>query len=451
MKHWCYDSVFYHIYPLGFCGGAKYNSFSSPAEFTLDKVYEWIDHFKYLGINAIYFGPVFESTSHGYDTVDYFNIDRRLGNNDSFARLVKYLHENGIKVIIDGVFNHTGRDFWAFYDLRHKLQSSKYKDWFTNINFGAKSKYDDPFNYEGWNGHYNLVKLNLKNPEVKKHLLDAVDSWIRNFNIDGIRLDTADLLDPVFLHELSEFCKNRKSDFWLMGEVIHGDYNKYACPGMIDSVTNYECYKGLYSSHADANYFEIAYSLNRQFGELGIYRNIPLYNFADNHDVNRVASSLSDKNHLFTLYTILFTMPGVPSIYYGSEWGIEGQKEDGKDDKLRPEIELQKMNAENRNPELTRHIARLSQIRKESNALKYGSYKQLYINHRQFAFVREYENETIVVAVNSANTAAFVNINVAGCKSGRGTNLLNNNELAVKNGNLSINNIEPYGSIIISI
>jgi len=141
----------------------------------------------------------------------------------------------------------------------------------------------------------------------------------------------------------------------------------------------------------------------------------------------------------------------VPSIYYGSEWGIEGQKEDGKDDKLRPEIELQKMNAENRNPELTRHIARLSQIRKESNALKYGSYKQLYINHRQFAFVREYENETIVVAVNSANTAAFVNINVAGCKSGRGTNLLNNNELAVKNGNLSINNIEPYGSIIISI
>ena len=154
-----------------------------------------------------------------------------------------------------------------------------------------------------------------------------------------------------------------------MGEVVHGDYRKWANAETLDSVTNYECYKGLYSSHVDRNYFEIAYALNRQFGEVGLYCDIPLYNFADNHDVNRVASNLTNPAHLHTLYCLLFTMPGVPSIYYGSEWGMQTIKSNGDDHALRPHLDIATVSGRVRIPILAETIARLTRIRLSSQAL----------------------------------------------------------------------------------
>ncbi|MCU7500706.1 MAG: alpha-amylase, partial [Ignavibacteria bacterium] len=318
--HWSFDSVFYHIYPLGFCGTPKNNDFFSQPVSRLDKIYGWIGHMKSLGVNALYLGPLFESTSHGYDTADYFHVDRRLGTDEQLKNLIAALHQNGIRVILDGVFNHVGRSFWAFRDLRMNMQSSPYSSWFHGLDFSQRSPLGDPFSYEGWNGHYNLVKLNLKNHDTREHLFDAVRMWIDYFEIDGLRLDAADCIDMKFLQDLALVTKHKKKDFWLMGEIIHGDYRRWVNSQTLDSVTNYECYKGLYSSLNDKNYFEIAYSLNRQFGTGGMYRNMPLYAFADNHDVNRIASIIKDPVHIYPLYCLLFTMPGVPSVYYGSEW-----------------------------------------------------------------------------------------------------------------------------------
>ena len=343
MNSWIRESIFYQFYTLGFCGVLE-PSRVYEEENRLTKIEKWIPHLKEMSVNAIYFAPIFESSYHGYDTKDYYKIDKRLGTNKDFKELCEKLHENNIKIILDGVFNHVGREFWAFKDVQENGRNSRYCNWFVNLNFDSRSPMGDEFNYQSWNGCYDLVKLNLKNQEVLDHLLHAVGAWIDEFDIDGLRLDAADSIDFEFFKALKKFTEAKKDDFWLMGEVIHGDYTRWANPESLDSVTNYECYKGNYSSHNDKNYFEIAHSLNRLFGKGGIYKDLCLYNFADNHDVNRLASTLKIPEHIYNVYTLLFTMPGVPSIYYGSEYGIKGVKGKGTDLPLRPELELEKIN-----------------------------------------------------------------------------------------------------------
>lgn len=397
MSHWSTDSVFYHIYPLGFCGAPEYNDFGQPVQ-RLEQLREWIPHLKELGVNALYLGPVFQSVKHGYDTADYYQVDCRLGDNESFAKLCDALHENGIRIVLDGVFNHVGRQFWAFRDVREKGQSSPYCGWFHDLNFGGPSPMGDPFWYTAWQGHYELVKLNLRHPDVVRHLLDAVGMWMDKFHIDGLRLDAADCVDFDFFRTLKGFVKARDPEFWLMGEIIHGDYARWANPEMLDSVTNYECWKGLWSSHNDKNYFEIAHSLNRQFGPGGIYQNLILYNFADNHDVDRLASKLNDPAHLENVYTLLYTMPGIPSLYYGSEWAIQGARSKTSDAVLRPHLELKEM--EGQNPRLCAHLAKLAAIRAAFPALRLGRYENVVIKNQQLVFRRSTDSQRVYVVLN---------------------------------------------------
>jgi glycosidase len=442
---WFQKAQFYHIYPLGFCGAQTKNDNNFSSVNRLNKIYDWIEHIKSLGVNALYLGPLFESTSHGYDTKDYYWIDRRLGDNESFKQLVSELHKNGIKIILDGVFNHVGREFWAFKDLLENKSNSLYANWFANLNFNGTSPFNDPFSYEGWNGHYSLVKLNLNNPDVKAHLLNAVRTWINEFDIDGLRLDAADCVDINFLSELSAYTKNIKEDFFLLGEIIHGDYRKWVNEKTLDSVTNYECFKGLYSSLNDKNYFEIAYALNRQFGKNGIYKNMSLYNFADNHDVTRVLSILTDKENIFPLYVLLYTMPGIPSIYYGSESGVEGIKTNESDYQLRPCIEL---NDIYNNAGIRQVIIKLAGIRKNCEALSAGTYKQIYVSHQQFVFVRQMKNETIIVALNSSKNSANIEI-ILDDEFGEFEDILNNNEsVFVENNKMNLK-LSPNWSAIL--
>ena len=406
------DAIFYHIYPLGFCGVIN-NKEKSTKNLGLNKIDKnWINHFKDLGINSIYFGPLFQSTYHGYDTIDYLKIDNRLGTNDDFKKLVFKLHENNISVILDGVFNHVGRDFWAFKDVRNKKSNSIYSSWF-NINFNGNSHYNDGFYYEGWEGHYDLVKLNLYNPEVKNYLFTVVKTWIDEFDIDGIRLDVAYLLEKNFIRELRKKTDSFKKNFWLMGEMIHGDYNTIVSPEMLHSATNYELYKGLYSGHNDKNYFEIAYSLNREFGDYGIYKNINLYNFVDNHDVNRIATMVANKKYLNNIYTILFTIPGVPSIYYGSEWGIEGDRKI-TDLNLRPEIFLEKYEKNEFAKKIEKEISQIISIRKSNIELTHGNYKEILVKNKQFIFGRCYNDKWILVVLNLDDKDEIINTKMAG-------------------------------------
>lgn len=401
---WYDSAVFYHIYPLGLCGCPHDNNGETGEHF--DKLNEWAEHAKRIGCNAIYIGPLFESGSHGYDTTDYRLVDRRLGTNDDFKQFVKNCHANDVKVIVDGVFNHTGREFFAFQDIKQNRENSRYKDWYCNVNFWGNNEYNDGFSYDNWDGYNLLAKLNLWNPEVKNYHLETVKFWVDEFDIDGIRLDAADVLDFGFMKELRSFCNGLKPDFWLMGEVIHGDYSRWANNDMLHSVTNYELHKGLYSGHNDHNYFEIAHTIKRLNGIVGDKK---LYTFCDNHDVARIYSKLNNKAHMYNVAILVYTVPGIPSIYYGSEFGIPGNKENGSDWNLRPDLNLADFNEKDELPALYTTLGHLKQRFPE---LTYGDYRELYLTTGQFAFARCLDGRAVVTALNNADNGAHMEINL---------------------------------------
>jgi len=425
---WIDQSVFYQIYPLGFCDAPKENDEKVVSR--INKVLQWTDHFLKLGINAIYFSPIFDSDKHGYDTRDFNKIDCRLGTNDDFARVVKELHKNGIKVILDGVFNHVGRGFWAFQDVIENKENSEYKDWFL-IDFNSNSCYNDGFWYDGWEGHYELVKLNLRNYKVIEHIFSSVKNWVQDYDIDGLRLDVAYCLDREFLKKLRTFANMLKPNFALIGEILFGDYNSLVNDEMLHSCTNYECYKGLYSSFNDMNMFEISYSLNRQFGleQWTLYRGKHLLIFADNHDVSRLASILKNQNHLNLVYAILFAMPGIPCIYYGSEWGTLGSKSQG-DDALRVSFEKPLWNV------LTNDIKKFIDIHKNNKLFSYGSFKNIFISNHQYVFERNLNDDRIFVALNISQNESKVKVPI----NAKCTDLLTENTIDI-NGDIIL---KPY-------
>ena len=390
---WAYESVFYQIYPLGFCGAPFEND--GVLEHRIRKVEEWIPHMKKLGINAVYFSPVFESDTHGYNTRDYKKLDVRLGTNEDFKQVCEKLHENGIRVVLDGVFNHVGRGFYQFQDVIRNRENSPYLNWF-HINLGGNSGYNDGLWYEGWEGNYDLVKLNLQNEEVVQHIFDAVRYWVEEFQIDGLRLDVAYCLDENFVRRLRSFTDGLKEDFYLLGEMLHGDYNRMVNDAMLHSATNYECYKGLYSSFNSMNLFEIVHSLLRQFGPENwtLYKGKHMLSFVDNHDVTRVASILNNEKHLPLIYALCFGMPGIPCVYYGSEWGAKAEKNQG-DPALRACFEAPVFN------ELSEWISRLAEAKKQSKALNYGDFRSVVLTNRQCIFVRKTEGERVLVAINA--------------------------------------------------
>ncbi len=390
---WYYDAVFYQIYTLGFCGAPPEND--GVLQNRIGKVKEWIPYLQELGVQAVLFNPVFESDAHGYDTRDYKKVDVRLGTNADLAAVCDALHAAGLRVVLDGVFNHVGRGFWAFQDVVKNRESSPYKDWF-QIDFNRDSNYGDGLWYEGWEGHYDLVKLNLHNNDVVEYLLGCVEGWISEYGIDGLRLDVAYCLDPGFMARLRSFVDEKKPEFFLLGEMLFGDYKTIVRPDMLESATNYECFKGMFSSLNTANFFEIAYSLNRQFGpeDWTLYKGLRLLNFIDNHDVTRAASVLSNQNHLPLLYGMLFSIPGIPCIYYGSEWGAEGKKGGGSDVVLRPAFEAPVKN------ELCALVQKMCHVYAASDALRAGGYRQVYLTNRQFIFERQAAGERVLVALN---------------------------------------------------
>ena len=428
---WAYNETFYQIYPIGFCGAPVHND--GVTEHRILKIGEWAEYLGDLGIGSIILNPIFESDNHGYDTRDFRKIDCRLGTNEDFKEVCEKLHDNNVKIMLDGVFNHVGRGFWAFKDVQEKKWDSPYKDWF-HISFDGNSAYNDGFWYEGWEGHFELVKLNLQNPAVVDYLLDCVKMWIEEFGIDGLRLDVAYCLDHNFMRRLRSFCEELKPGFALIGEVLFGDYNLIVNDEMLHSCTNYECYKGIFSSFNCMNLFEIAHSLNRQFGpeQWTLYKGKHLLSFVDNHDVTRVASILTNEKHLPLIYALAFGMPGIPCVYYGSEWGEKAKKEDG-DPALRACFEAPQWN------ELTEWISKLTEAKKQSKALCYGNFYSVVLTNGQCVFGRECDGERVLVCINAADQPFF-----AGFDMGKGdaTDLITGEQVTL-NGGLEL---PPYSA-----
>ena len=437
---WYNEAVFYHIYPLGLAGAPKQNEYREPVH-RLNTLLPWIDHIKEIGCTALYIGPLFESVGHGYETTDYRKLDSRLGDNEDLKNFVAACHEKGIKVIFDGVFNHTGRDFFAFKDIQEKRQNSPYVNWYCNVNFSGNTEYNDGFSYENWGGYNLLVKLNQRNPDVQNYICDVIRFWVSEFDVDGIRLDAADVLDFDFMKQLRHTAEEVKPDFWLMGEVIHGDYSRWVNGSTLHSVTNYALHKALYSGHNDHNYFEIAHTVKylQNMGDLD------LYNFVDNHDVERIYTKLSNKAHFAPVHVLLYTLPGVPSIYYGSEFGIEGKKERTSDDSLRPALNLADYaDAVEKNP-CTALVAALGKVRQNTPALNYGSYAELMLTNRQYAFARDLDGVRVIVTVNNDDNAASMDLAAGNATEYVGT--LTGEKVSVENGRIHVTVAGNSGNI----
>lgn len=426
---WFEPSFAYQIYPLGLCG-APYENDGVEAH-RLRKLVDdgWVDHMKKLGVTCLILNPVFDSLSHGYDTSDYTKVDCRLGTNEDLAELVAACHAAGIKVLLDAVFNHVGRGFWAFKDVCEKRDQSPYAGWF-QIDWGGNTEWDDGFSYATWQGVPYLVKLNHGCFDLNDYLVDVIRGWVRDFDIDGLRLDVAYCLEPGFIGYLrriaNEISQERGEKFLLLGETMFGDYNRWMGDELCDTVTNYECYKGLWSSMNSANMHEVAYALERQSGShpWDLYTGKHLLDFVDNHDVPRIATQLDDKAQLRPLYGLLFGMAGVPCVYYGSEWGIEGEQKFG-DHELRPALDAPEWN------ELTSWICDLAAARAKSPAIVWGSYEQLAVTPQQLVFLRTVDSERVVVAVNAAGTAARVGFDAG---AAGGTDLLTGAAVAFDGG-----------------
>jgi len=430
MNTWYEKAVFYHMYPLGMTGAPLENPADGPVTDRFSELDAWVPHMKELGCTAVYIGPLFESSTHGYDTRDFRQIDRRLGDNKAFAHFVEICHKAGIRVVIDGVFNHTGREFFAFQDILAHGSSSRYCGWYKGVNFGWQSPMGDPFGYEAWRGLYILPALNVQNPEVQEYLFDVIRFWTETFDIDGIRLDCANVLDFQFMKKMRQLAGGLKPDFWLMGEVIHGEYQRWVNDETLHSVTNYELHKSLYSGLNDHNFFEIAHNV-RRLEAVGR----SLYTFVDNHDENRIASKLKKKSHLPLAWLLLFTLPGIPSIYYGGEWGIEGLRTPYSDFELRPCIHIS--DEKKLHCELTDYITKLAKIHTAEPEYAAGRYQELLLTNRQYAFARHAQGSIAITAANADDEPASLNIPVP-IPAQKAVNLMDGAIIPVTDGRLNL-------------
>lgn len=439
---WYDESIFYHIYPLGLTGAPKQNSYEEPVH-RLRTLLPWISHIREIGCNALYIGPLFESVGHGYETTDYKKLDSRLGTNKDLTDFVAECHKQGVRVILDGVFNHTGRDFFAFQDIRENREQSTYKDWYCNVNFSGNNSFGDGFSYENWGGYDLLAKLNQHNLAVKEYICDVIRFWVKEFDIDGIRLDAADVMDFEYMKALRQVANEVKPDFWLMGEVIHGNYSRWANEGTLHSVTNYMLHKALYSAHNDHNYYEIAHTIKYVEDMAG--GNIKLYTFVDNHDVERIYTKLKNKAHFAPVHVMLYTLPGIPSLYYGSEFGIEGRKESGSDDSLRPALILEDYkDAIHTNP-CTKLIAALGRIRQNTPALQHGAYQELELRNAHFAYARVWNGKSVIITVNNGDHEVSLNLSAGG--SAEYVGALTGERIAVTGGRIQVKVAANSGEI----
>ena len=439
---WYDEAIFYHMYPLGMTGAPKQNEYGEPVE-RLNKILPWISHIKNIGCNAIYIGPLFESVGHGYETTDYMKLDSRLGTNEDLTNFVAECHKQGIRVILDGVFNHTGRDFFAFQDIKNNREHSQYKDWYCNVNFWGNNSFNDGFSYENWGGYDLLAKLNQHNPAVKDYICDVIRFWVSEFDIDGIRLDAADVMDFEYMKALRHVANEVKPDFWLMGEVIHGNYSRWANEGTLHSVTNYMLHKALYSGHNDHNYFEVAHTIKYVSGMVG--NKLNLYSFVDNHDVERIYTKLKNKEHFLPVHVMLYTLPGIPSLYYGSEFGIEGRKERFSDDSLRPALNYEDYKDAVKTNPCTKLIAALGKIRQNTPALMYGDYKELELQTTHFAYARVLDGKTVITTVNNADNDAFMNLQAG--NSAEYIGALTGEKVSVNGGRIQVKVPANFGEI----
>lgn len=319
---WVDHLIGWHVYPLGFVG-APARLESQEVSHRLAHLEAWLDHAVALGCSGLALGPVFSSASHGYDTLDYFTIDPRLGDDDDFDHLLQAAHARGLSVLLDGVFNHVSRRNRIVQDAQSAGPDS---------DAGRMVRWCEG-HLDVFEGHSDLVALNHDNPAVREHVTRIMNYWCGR-GVDGWRLDAAYSVNPEFWAAVLPSVREKYPDVWIFGEVIHGDYAGIVRASGMDSVTQYELWKGIWSSIESRNFFELDHALGRHNEFSDVFTPVT---FVGNHDVTRIASRVGQDGAVLAT-AILATIGGIPLIYYGDELASRGVKEErfGGDDDIRP-------------------------------------------------------------------------------------------------------------------
>ena len=394
------NEVWYHLYPLGFLGAEDRNpapgATAGPISHRLAELVVWLDHLVELGVTGLLLGPVFESGSHGYDVVDPLRIDRRLGKEEDLLRLIDECHQRSLRVGLDVVFNHVGRGHACFVDVLQNGRESSRSDWF-HIDFDRQGH--DGFRYTNFEGHGQLVKLNHANDQVLDWAVDVARHWLQR-GVDTLRLDAAYAIPAAFLAAFESRVRAMRPDLLLIGEVIHGDYVAIAKASRLNSVTQYELWKAIWSSLNERNFYELAHALERH---VDFCRHFVPWNFVGNHDTTRIASKLVDRRHLAHALAILFTIPGIPAVYAGDEQGAEGTKYDreGGDAEIRRPLPYQPAELAGDGLLIWQMHRDLIAVRRARPWLADGVLKVTQLANRSIAFEVRSQQSLLVTVLNT--------------------------------------------------
>ncbi|BDB42531.1 MULTISPECIES: alpha-amylase family glycosyl hydrolase [Mycobacterium] len=376
MPSWTEHAIWWQVYPLGFVGAFPAERPPGPEEHRLRRLTGWLDHAVELGASGLALGPVFASRTHGYDTTDHYRIDPRLGDDADFDHLVDQAHRRGLRVLLDGVFNHVGVDFPRYRDPAAR-------DWFSGDTF---------------EGHAGLIGLHHGNPEVADYVVDVMTHWLDR-GADGWRLDAAYAVPQRFWADVLPRVRARFADAWFVGELIHGDYAAVVTASRFDSATQYELWKAIWSSLNDGNFFELDHALQRHNTFLQTFA--PL-TFVGNHDVTRIASRLQRPEHLAHALVILLTVGGVPSIYAGDEFGFRGVKEErfGGDDAVRPEFGTPPILLDAAGKQVWELHQYLIGLRRRHAWLHSASTSAVQLDNRHYVYRVQHDADSLLVALN---------------------------------------------------
>lgn len=399
---WVNDTVWYQIFPDRFCNGTpekngedilpwRTGPVTNQERFggNLAGIRKRLSYLKELGINGIYLNPIMEAESnHKYDTRDYTKIDPYFGDNEEFALLVKEAHELGIRVMVDAVFNHCGRRFAQWLDVEKKGEKSEFADWFMIHDWNALKKQGDTRDGRFYSFAFNeyMPKLNTNNEEVIRYFSDICENWIRDFDIDGIRFDVGNEVSHRFLKRVRERVKSLKPDIYLLGEIWH-DASQWLMGDEYDSVMNYPLMSGIHDFFLDkeSTKEDFEYMVNRCYTMYMQQCNNVLFNLLDSHDTERLMNRLKNLNVFYQQLAVLFTMPGSPCIYYGTEIAMEG----GHDPDCRRCMPWDEMDSEENRKRLE-EMKKLISLRKTEKTFKslYFHFPDTYREKRCVEYIK---------------------------------------------------------------
>jgi cyclomaltodextrinase / maltogenic alpha-amylase / neopullulanase len=383
---WVEHVIWWQIYPLGFVGAYPANGPPPTADqHRLRRIPEWFDHAIALGASGVALGPIFAARTHGYDTTDYYRIDPRLGDEEDFEYLVTEAHRRGLRVLLDGVFNHVGPDFDRH---RRAVQDGEDDGWFRGR----------PGRFHTFEGHSDLITLNHKNPAVAEYVVGVMSHWLDR-GADGWRLDAAYAVPQQFWTAVLPEVRGRHPGVWFVGELIHGDYAAVVKDTGFDSATQYELWKAIWSSLNDGNFFELDWALQRHNTFLETFS--PL-TFIGNHDVTRIASQLKDSGHLAHAVVLLMTIGGTPSVYAGDEFGARGRKEErfGGDDEVRPEFDPPPPPLDSRGTQTWELHQHLIGLRRRHPWLHQATTTAVRLENRHYIYQSRRDADALIVALN---------------------------------------------------